>query len=570
MVAHVRLLPEASTPQTRRARGHVRQSSDDLMEDLENALGSTMVEYLSVRVIYRHSAFPTRDTPLRAVDGVIKVQSSLVTTAVAAIKRQNTKSPWGPRPAPQPNPLFEIIASHWGPESASDVMHRIMSLRYASRRTANASPSPASGSSAQFAPSLPPRSTLRGRRVIEPAVHPRLPAPPPIPRRHASLNKFEPPVSCNQDRAALPQQLTMVGDRSWTELSAPPTTQSEQPDSGYYSTSYVDAVTSSSTIMPVGTFASTRPEISGDLGVESAEPLPSLTAVHDFSDNGHTAHPRPQTSSSKYSTSTAGDVVVHCDSKHENVERPKYRLIPPQSDRQHPGIELSKRVLRGALLGAEEHMTRSLPVTPDPRNRLIDPEARLSESEPNSSPIPIVGRDDQQSEASRTQDTPKAMDANDDEILPVAKTATLTKKMQLVHRASTASSNKTTSTGRKSADVLNSHQSNRSGTTGDHSLENCILSGVSRAREERNAERAAERERKKKKEEERAVEREKQKERDAEKLRQKMIARANKDKAASSPQSSRTQEEDSKEKTSKEGGDRQQSKWNFSGLFGSG
>ncbi|KAK3400154.1 hypothetical protein B0T20DRAFT_350026 [Sordaria brevicollis] len=51
------------------------------------------------------------------------------TTAVAAIKRQDRSSLWSPRDVLQPNPLFEIIASYWGAETTSDVIHRILSSR---------------------------------------------------------------------------------------------------------------------------------------------------------------------------------------------------------------------------------------------------------------------------------------------------------------------------------------------------------------------------------------------------------------------------------------------------------
>ncbi|KAK3990088.1 hypothetical protein QBC44DRAFT_395267 [Cladorrhinum sp. PSN332] len=145
LVAHVRLLP-AAVP---RSRNHqFRQSSDDLMEDLEFHLGSTMTEYLQVRMTYRHSGFPQQ--PLRtankmaAHDGIASTQTTIQTTAVAVIKRHNSSSPWSPRPrAPLPNPLFEIIASHWGVQTASEVMQRILSSRVVTARKPGAmSPPP--------------------------------------------------------------------------------------------------------------------------------------------------------------------------------------------------------------------------------------------------------------------------------------------------------------------------------------------------------------------------------------------------------------------------------------------
>ncbi|KAK3379947.1 hypothetical protein B0T24DRAFT_176105 [Lasiosphaeria ovina] len=114
VVAHVRLL--STSLSSYNTRGHARQSSDDLIKDLEYQLGSTTVEYLQVRVTYRHSGFPQQHGPPSlyntAVDRVVGVQTTMETTAVAVIKRHNSSSPWSPRSAPQPNPLFEIIASH--------------------------------------------------------------------------------------------------------------------------------------------------------------------------------------------------------------------------------------------------------------------------------------------------------------------------------------------------------------------------------------------------------------------------------------------------------------------------
>ncbi|KAK4463692.1 hypothetical protein QBC42DRAFT_222120 [Cladorrhinum samala] len=149
LVAHVRLLPTAVP----RSRNHLfRQSSDDLMEDLEYHLGSTMTEYLQVRMTYRHSGFPqqgirtaTTPTQTAAHDGVASTQTTIQTTAVAIIKRHNSSSPWSPRPRvhPQPNPLFEIIASHWGVQTASKVMQRILHSRMkAPRRPGTMSPPP--------------------------------------------------------------------------------------------------------------------------------------------------------------------------------------------------------------------------------------------------------------------------------------------------------------------------------------------------------------------------------------------------------------------------------------------
>ncbi|KAK3339299.1 hypothetical protein B0H65DRAFT_296303 [Neurospora tetraspora] len=63
------------------------------------------------------------------MDGIVSQKTMVETTAVAAITRQGSSSLWSPRDVLQPNPLFEIIASHWGAETTSDVIHRLLSSR---------------------------------------------------------------------------------------------------------------------------------------------------------------------------------------------------------------------------------------------------------------------------------------------------------------------------------------------------------------------------------------------------------------------------------------------------------
>lgn len=98
-----------------RLRGHVRSQSDELMEDLENQLGSAQCEYLRANLIYRHSAFQSVTTSTGrngTNNGVAKSQTKLRTTFTAAISQYNAASPWSPPPAPTPNRLVGIIAAH--------------------------------------------------------------------------------------------------------------------------------------------------------------------------------------------------------------------------------------------------------------------------------------------------------------------------------------------------------------------------------------------------------------------------------------------------------------------------
>ncbi|KAK7738912.1 hypothetical protein SLS63_002249 [Diaporthe eres] len=94
-----------------RIRGHIRSNSDDLIEDLEDQLGSAQCEYLTVSLIYQHSAFAPgiRDTN----SGVTRAQTKIRTAYTAVVNMHNAASPWSPPPAPAPNHrLLGIIAAH--------------------------------------------------------------------------------------------------------------------------------------------------------------------------------------------------------------------------------------------------------------------------------------------------------------------------------------------------------------------------------------------------------------------------------------------------------------------------
>jgi hypothetical protein len=89
----------------------IRQKSDELIEDLEIQLGASQVAFAKIKVSFAHSAFPERD-PTESESGVSAMRSRIETVATAEIKRHNALSPWSPRPAPGPNPLFPLIKKH--------------------------------------------------------------------------------------------------------------------------------------------------------------------------------------------------------------------------------------------------------------------------------------------------------------------------------------------------------------------------------------------------------------------------------------------------------------------------
>ncbi|KAL7804355.1 hypothetical protein V8C43DRAFT_320785 [Trichoderma afarasin] len=109
---------------------HIRQRSDELMEDLELQLGDSLMTYMSIRVSYSHSAFPSKSTSVSTVE-TSAFQTKLSTTAEAAIKLHNALSPWSPHPIPVKNRLLPLIKRHWGPRKASRAMRLMLTQRSA-------------------------------------------------------------------------------------------------------------------------------------------------------------------------------------------------------------------------------------------------------------------------------------------------------------------------------------------------------------------------------------------------------------------------------------------------------
>lgn len=171
MLAQVQLgLDDSPSP---RRNTHVRQKSDELIEDLEIQLGSSQVTYMQIKVSYAHSAFP-QHAHSDAMTGVSSMSSRMETIATASLKQHNTLSPWSPRPAPSPNPLFPLIERHWGADKARDAMQQILAQRSTPRKPAKAGAdiSPDVDVSGFDIPPLAP-------------AH----APPPVPARQTSLQK---------------------------------------------------------------------------------------------------------------------------------------------------------------------------------------------------------------------------------------------------------------------------------------------------------------------------------------------------------------------------------------------
>lgn len=92
---------------------------------------------MQTRVSYSHSAFPD-DCRSEAMAGVSRIRSRMETVATATLKRHSTVSPWSPRPAPAPNPLFQLIERHWGVDKAREAIQLILAQRSTPRKAAQA------------------------------------------------------------------------------------------------------------------------------------------------------------------------------------------------------------------------------------------------------------------------------------------------------------------------------------------------------------------------------------------------------------------------------------------------
>ncbi|KAI5919900.1 hypothetical protein F4810DRAFT_464649 [Camillea tinctor] len=111
----------------------LQHESNDIMADLEYQLGSVEIEYLQVRVRYRHSWFPSFQES-SFDDNISSCQTKLESTAIGVIKRQNSIAAQSPRLSSASNPISSIIASHWGPARAKEMMRKVKLQRETSSR----------------------------------------------------------------------------------------------------------------------------------------------------------------------------------------------------------------------------------------------------------------------------------------------------------------------------------------------------------------------------------------------------------------------------------------------------
>ncbi|KAJ2979686.1 hypothetical protein NUW58_g7142 [Xylaria curta] len=117
--------------------------SNELIADLERELGAISSKYLEVHLRYRHSGFPTSSN-LTQINGTTACQTRLETTVTGVLDHQTLESPSGlSRRGISGSPLFDIVASHWGPLRANEIFfHKML---HQSNSTSAASTTPVNG-----------------------------------------------------------------------------------------------------------------------------------------------------------------------------------------------------------------------------------------------------------------------------------------------------------------------------------------------------------------------------------------------------------------------------------------
>ncbi|KAI1386367.1 uncharacterized protein F4822DRAFT_314167 [Hypoxylon trugodes] len=145
------------------------RDSESLIADLEFQLGGSRIEYVHVCINYCHSGFPVFENATTE-DSISTHQTRLKTTVTGVINQHDPTSAWSPKPVSTSNPLFAIIASHWGPARANEIIRRITPIRPYSRRAIN-------------------RMNTQTDRSEDTIKAPeRIRTSPPIPQRQTSLN----------------------------------------------------------------------------------------------------------------------------------------------------------------------------------------------------------------------------------------------------------------------------------------------------------------------------------------------------------------------------------------------
>lgn len=199
ILAHIRLKSQPASIVSSISAS--RQQSDDLMDDLEFHLDSSVRDHLSISLTYAHTAFPQHSRLSASFDrtGITSVHTRMGTTATASLKRHAHRSSWSSHPVLTPNPLFNIITANWPPDRAANAINRMLTCRAAiqcsdpHRQCSFQNGCLPDGS---HSPS-PPAELCNGRKTAPPGQM-------RIPRRETSLTKNAPGGRPEQTRVLWP------------------------------------------------------------------------------------------------------------------------------------------------------------------------------------------------------------------------------------------------------------------------------------------------------------------------------------------------------------------------------
>lgn len=110
---------------------HVRESSIELIAELESHLGNITTEYLDVGISYKHSEFPTSRGSTYPPNGLSYHATNIKIKAHAFIKRHCSQSPWGNRNAGGPvttgisNPVASLINTYCDPVKGAKLITKM-------------------------------------------------------------------------------------------------------------------------------------------------------------------------------------------------------------------------------------------------------------------------------------------------------------------------------------------------------------------------------------------------------------------------------------------------------------
>lgn len=176
------------------------------MEDLEATLGETEVEYMEIRVAYRHSGSSVLTSIRGTSTGVSSLRTRVETVAAASVKVHNTISPWSLSLSSTTKPLLPIIERHWGPERAKEAVRQIVTLP-ADLQDPTQNIRATSSSQEEMGPQGSGRILSTSRNAL----------PPAVPLRRASLQRVRQMTATKTSRRRA--RALLANDSSiWTSL----------------------------------------------------------------------------------------------------------------------------------------------------------------------------------------------------------------------------------------------------------------------------------------------------------------------------------------------------------------